>query len=444
MRKSLAAFCLVFALLAGFFGYTVVEALDAQDAVSFTVEQQIGDPTAAQGMELNLSTSLDGDMVWDTTLPLSDPLRCRTDFRYDPGNINWHTEYSLPPTLEVPGTNMSLYIWADELSSSPAALAYQTVIQDVASRAPAGEGTHSETVNLKQYLDYYPVFLCNVPLPEPYDSSWEDWDLTQALHIPVGEADVVQIDVEKTQDGTIRSVSIFAPQGPSFINESVLCNGRYYIRFTPTDTEGALIPGASPAGLYSVPASAGSELAAENVTLCYQSQGLPSSLTAVDGGTHLLLVEELEQGQGKAVLLDSLTYQTVQEIPMQLPDTSYYLLVRDHYLALITTAAQDYPAPLNRATVWARNQFGLFEQVIDCDLTPTQFDITESPVTYYDQNRLVLASYQNTSATEYIQTPSVYVVVCTPEGIDYAAHLVHSQSTARIPPYTDLTLTPVS
>lgn len=35
MRKSLAAFCLVFALLAGFFGYTVV---DAQDAVSFTVE----------------------------------------------------------------------------------------------------------------------------------------------------------------------------------------------------------------------------------------------------------------------------------------------------------------------------------------------------------------------------------------------------------------------
>ena len=39
MRKSLAAFGLVFALLAGFFGYTVVEALDAQDAVSFTVER---------------------------------------------------------------------------------------------------------------------------------------------------------------------------------------------------------------------------------------------------------------------------------------------------------------------------------------------------------------------------------------------------------------------
>lgn len=151
---------------------------------------------------------------------------------------------------------MSLYIWADELSSSPAALAYQAVIQDVASRAPAGEGTHSETVNLKQYLDYYPVFLSDVPLPEPYDNSWEDWDLTQALRLPVGEADVVQVDVEKAPDGTIRSVSIFAPQGPSFINESILCNGRYYIRFTLTDTEGALIPGASPAGYPVLPSGA--------------------------------------------------------------------------------------------------------------------------------------------------------------------------------------------
>ena len=56
MRKSLAAFGLVFALLAGFFGYTVVEALDAQDAVSFTVERQLGDPAAAQGFQLNIPT----------------------------------------------------------------------------------------------------------------------------------------------------------------------------------------------------------------------------------------------------------------------------------------------------------------------------------------------------------------------------------------------------
>ncbi len=93
MRKSLAAFCLVFALLAGFFGYTVV---DAQDAVSFTVEQQLGDPAAAQGLQLNLSTATEWDMVWDTTLTLGDVLSCNTDFRYDPGNISWHTEYSLP------------------------------------------------------------------------------------------------------------------------------------------------------------------------------------------------------------------------------------------------------------------------------------------------------------------------------------------------------------
>ena len=65
MWKPLAAFCLVFALLAGFFGYTVVETLDAQDAVSFTVEQQLGDPAAAQGFQLNIPTFQNYDMAWE-------------------------------------------------------------------------------------------------------------------------------------------------------------------------------------------------------------------------------------------------------------------------------------------------------------------------------------------------------------------------------------------
>lgn len=444
MRKPLAAFCLVFALLAGFFGYTVVEALDAQDAVSFTVEQQLGDPAAAQGVQLNLSTALGWDMVWDTTLTLGDSLRCHTDFRYDPGNISWYSEQTVTPTLTVPGSSNSVYLQGDELSRNPAALAYQSVIQDVASRAPAGEGTHSETVNLKQYLDYYPVFLTNVPIPEPYDGSWETWDLTQALHLPVGQTDTIMVDVEKDQDGAIISVSLLALQGPSPVNYAILCNNRYYVLFAPEDMEGSLIPEASPAGLYSLPASSGETLAAQNVTLCYQSQGMPSSLTLVDGGTHLLLVEELEQGQAKATLLDAYTYQTIQEIPLRLPDTPYHLLVRDHYLALITTATQDYYAPLSRATVWARNRFGLFDQVIDCDLTETQFESTDFPITYFDQDRLILAYYQASSKTGFNPDPSVYVVVCTPEGLAYAAHLVHSQSAAGLQPYTDLTLTPTA
>ena len=444
MRKSLAAFGLVFALLAGFFGYTVAETLDARDAVSFTAEQQLGDPAAAQGMQLNLSTALDWDMVWDTTLTLGDPLSCHTDFRYDPGNISWYSQQTVTPMLVVPGSNTHLYFWESDLSSDPTALAYQSVIQDVVSRAPTGGGTYSETLNLKQYLDNYPVFLSDVPMPEPYDYAHESWDLSQSLRLPVGEADVVTVEVAKNPDDTIASVFLSVPQSPSLMNEAILCNNRYYVLFAPEDMEGSLIPGASPTGLYSVPSSSGETLAAQNVTLCYQSQGMPSSLTLVDGGTHLLLVEELGQGQAKAVVLDTYTYQTIQEIPIQLPDTPYYLLVRDHYLALITTSAQNYPAPLSRVTVWAKNQFGLFDQVIDCDLTETQFESTDFPITYFDQDRLILAYYQASSKTGYIPNPSVYVVVCTPEGLAYAAHLVHSQSAAGLQPYTNLSLTPTA
>lgn len=444
MWKPLAAFCLVFALLAGFFGYTVVEALDAQDAVSFTVEQQIGDPAAAQGFQLNIPTVQNYDMAWDTTLTLGSTPTWSTDYRYDPGNISWYTPQNSSPMLSIAvGDTSMFYISGDDWSTNVIGQAYREIIEDVSSRAPA-KGSYSETVVLSDYLDYYPVILSDIPLPDSYSSGWETWDLTQALRIPVGQGDTIQVDLELDQNFVISSIYLSTPQAPSLYSEAILSNGYYYVLFSPEQQDGTPVSGASPYGLYRIPASGGQALAAQNCTLCYQTSGKPQHLALSDGGYHLLLMENLAENNYQFLLLDTLTYQPLQEIPMQLPDTPYYLLVRDHYLALITTAAQDYPAPLNRATVWARNQFGLFEQVIDCDLTPTQFDITESPVTYYDQNRLVLAFYQNTSATEYIQTPSVYVVVCTPEGIDYAAHLVHSQSTARIPPYTDLTLTPVS
>lgn len=345
-------------------------------------------------------------------------------------------------SIAVGDTSM-FYISGDDWSTNVIGQAYREIIEDVSSRAPA-KGSYSETVVLSDYLDYYPVILSDIPLPDSYSSGWETWDLTQALRIPVGQGDTIQVDLELDQNFVISSIYLSTPQAPSLYSEAILSNGYYYVLFSPEQQDGTPVSGASPYGLYRIPASGGQALAAQNCTLCYQTSGKPQHLALSDGGYHLLLMENLAENNYQFLLLDTLTYQPLQEIPMQLPDTPYYLLVRDHYLALITTAAQDYPAPLNRATVWARNQFGLFEQVIDCDLTPTQFDITESPVTYYDQNRLVLAFYQNTSATEYIQTPSVYVVVCTPEGIDYAAHLVHSQSTARIPPYTDLTLTPVS
>lgn len=82
--------------------------------------------------------------------------------------------------------------------------------------------------------------------------------------------------------------------------------------------------------------------------------------------------------------------------------------------------------------------------MIDCDLTETQFESTDFPITYFDQDRLILAYYQASSKTGFNPDPSVYVVVCTPEGLAYAAHLVHSQSAAGLQPYTDLTLTPTA
>ena len=233
MRKPLAAFCLVFALLAGFFGYTVVEALDAQDAVSFTVEQQLGDPAAAQGFQLNIPTFQNYDMAWDTTLTLGSTPTWSTDYRYDPGNISWYTPQESSPMLSIAvGDTSMFYISGDDWSTNVIGQAYREIIEDVSTRAPA-KGSYSETVVLSDYLDYYPVILSDIPLPDSYSSGWETWDLTQALRIPVGQGDTIQVDLELDQNFVISSIYLSTPQAPSLYSEAILSNGYYYVLFSP-------------------------------------------------------------------------------------------------------------------------------------------------------------------------------------------------------------------
>ena len=368
MWKPLAAFCLVFALLAGFFGYTVVEALDAQDAVSFTVEQQIGDPAAAQGFQLNIPTFQNYDMAWDTTLTLGSTPTWSTDYRYDPGNISWYTPQESSPMLSIAvGDTSMFYISGDDWSTNVIGQAYREIIEDVSTRAPA-KGSYSETVVLSDYLDYYPVILSDIPLPDSYSSGWETWDLTQALRIPVGQGDTIQVDLELDQNFVISSIYLSTPQAPS-----------------------------SPYGLYRIPASGGQALAAQNCTLCYQTSGKPQRLALADGGYHLLLMENLAENNYQFLLLDTLSYQPLQEIPIQLPDENRTFIIQDSYLGVLSLS-DDYPAPLVQSLkLWAKNDFGLYVPVLDCDLTQAQFPLGVSFQTHYDGERLVMASYLQTS-----------------------------------------------
>ena len=446
MWKPLAAFCLVFALLAGFFGYTVVEALDAQDAVSFTVEQQIGDPAAAQGFQLNIPTFQNYDMAWDTTLTLGSTPTWSTDYRYDPGTISWYTPQESSPMLSIAvGDTSMFYISGDDWSTNVIGQAYREIIEDVSTRAPA-KGSYSETVVLSDYLDYYPVILSDIPLPDSYSSGWETWDLTQALRIPVGQGDTIQVDLELDQNFVISSIYLSTPQAPSLYSEAILSNGYYYVLFSPEQQDGTPVSGASPYGLYRIPASGGQALAAQNCTLCYQTSGKPQHLALSDGGYHLLLMENLAENNYQFLLLDTLTYQPLQEIPIQLPDENHTFIIQDSYLGVLSLS-DDYPAPLVQSlNLWAKNDFGLYVPVLDCDLTQAQFPLGVSFQTYYDGERLVMASYLQTSPSGYMVTPSVSIAVCNSDGLAYSARFIHSQSITGFIQVQDyrLTLTPVS
>ena len=84
--------------------------------------------------------------------------------------------------------------------------------------------------------------------------------------------------------------------------------------------------------------------------------------------------------------------------------------------------------------------------MLNCDLTQAQLPLGRSFKTYYDGERLVMASYIQTSPTGYMVTPSVSVAVCNSEGLAYSACFIHSQSITGsvLVPDDRLTLTPVS
>ena len=214
--------------------------------------------------------------------------------------------------------------------------------------------------------------------------------------------------------------------------------------FNPEQLDDTPVAGASPYGLYRIPASGGQALAVQNCTLCYQTSGLPQRLAVADGGYHLLLLENLAENNYKLLSLDTLSYQPVQEIPVQPPDENHTFIIQDSYLGVLSLS-DDYPVPLVQSLeLWARNDIGLYVPVLNCDLTQAQFPLGRSFKTYYDGERLVMASYIQTSPTGYMVTPSVSVAVCNSDGLAYSACFIHSQSATGIPPYTDLTLTPVS
>lgn len=157
MRKSLAltlALCLLAAggLLAA---HRTVHA--ARDAVAFEETVLLGDRSAAQGVAVDVHTTVQGHLHWDSRVTLATQTQSDTAFTYTAKETDTNALY-------YNGVMLDYYSGFAGMYSPDEDTALNKIQDDVASRTAPGE-RHTETVYLADYCEYYPLALfLDVPM----------------------------------------------------------------------------------------------------------------------------------------------------------------------------------------------------------------------------------------------------------------------------------------
>lgn len=222
-----------------------------------TAERQVleGDPARAEGVTLEVRTTLDRHLFWETEITAGAETVSDTAYTFS-------YRERLPESLRQPD-GIYLDIWGnfgptdrdDEVEDQAG---MEKPFNDVASRCPAGTTDYTETVHLRDYYETYPLFLQDsivdlLPAAESYSfvieegAEWPEQQLQELMRtyfpIPVPEDALLTISIGKDAKGNVQSCgSAGFEQLPDLTTFSVVREGGVYFLLsgsqgeTPLDT----------------------------------------------------------------------------------------------------------------------------------------------------------------------------------------------------------------
>ena len=230
MKKSMIAFVLIFALAVTGLAVGGGALLDWQDDLDVTEETVSGDVSAAEGLQVYTRGHHRSYFLWETTYDAAKEPNSRTDFTYFTTSQNYREPEestvrleSKSPFFQMSGSGIVISM-DDSVYTKPAV--------DVALRTENGT-THTETVRLKDYHDYYAVgldiyygrnFLSKLGLLNTVSQS-STVDLTDYFQIPVNEELQMDISVTRNEKGQLTEVKSSPPEGKSEYDYSLSSDG---------------------------------------------------------------------------------------------------------------------------------------------------------------------------------------------------------------------------
>lgn len=201
-----------------------------------------GDPAAAAGVKVRITSQWEGHLIWDTVYTVGSGM-AESIFRFS----------SMGETWRSPGTDtvdINFYMnWSTAITNGPNSkfdpdsYPLSRVLRSVMEGTAPGE-RRTETVRLKDFYVYYPLNVSfysralDVHYFEEYldiyysEDYSEDVSFTEFMQIPIGEA-AIEITMEKNQDGEVVDVKCSSLNEPLFANCAAFgrdgCYLAYYV-----------------------------------------------------------------------------------------------------------------------------------------------------------------------------------------------------------------------
>lgn len=363
MKKAWIAFTAVFAILAVTFGATVISTGLAHTRLTFEVQNPVGDPSAAQNVEVSMVTNMNQQLNWDTTLTLGTASKVDTRFCYTAEQQPLNASYT-DDQLNIPssfGAWLSQDIITQWSTTRMGQSPYEAVILDVCSRAPATGTPYTETVSLNDYLDYYPITIQH-NYSDP-TCNYLPVDLSSVLSLPLPDHVSAEVTVTKEPDGSVHEYSLFVQDMPYTWAQPLRFDGAYYVAIPPAGMESALGEGGAQPGVYRLPLTTQEDgttvIDVEKVTLVLPlDRGVESIHVVQEESKFLLVSPPTQEEAGQVTVVDADSWETLQQFPLKAAQ-QYDLHVEDDHLVYLTV--QDNQTHL---TAWTVDEAGMYAPTI--------------------------------------------------------------------------------
>lgn len=431
MKRALYAFFALFLTTAVVFVSTLVTIIPTAEQITFTANPlySTGDPSDAQGLQLVAETTMGGKLNWTTTFTPAQSPSCETQFHFD-AQIDGipYQPVSDGPQLSVTGFFSTTYYHGDFKNNDPHTYAiYHEMIEDILGDTPAQGGSYTATVNLQDYLQYYPISLkCN-----DWDfkdhPNYEAVDLSSVFSVPIQGGITAEVTVTAQPDGSISQFSFYAPDMPYCSAKAVYFQDAFYVAFPHASLDLDLDDTQVTPGLYRLPLTVANDstvINVANIQLVASMDAPAQTVSLIGDGPQLALVTSSNQHHSNQLtVMDLATGTQMQQLDLGNTNRMDSFYTADDHITYVGSQWVGDEMVLSKIMAWHRREDGTYSLVISTSLPDPSPMYSPSITSILQGDTLYTLTYASGGACSYI-----FVAVYTPQGCCYSADLSLSQN----------------